>query len=80
MEKDLTDLVLKLHTIAKKNDDDFRYRLEIDPTRKPRFIFVVKETADGHAFLVAPGQTISDVIALANDQIPGACKEWGYKL
>jgi len=79
-EKQLAELVEKLQVVAKEIEGDFRYRLEVTPPPlSPRYVFVVRETHEGRAFLTATGQTITEAIAEAQAQIPTSCKSWSYK-
>lgn len=78
MEK-LSQLITVLQLIAVKNDDDFTYRIDIDPTpRGLEYRFVVTEKADGHEFLSGQGGTIEWAVTRAENGLQGACDTWGY--
>jgi hypothetical protein len=74
-------LIMVLQDIAKKNNDSFKYRIEIHPTSKDivQYRFACVEDADEHEFLTGYGNTIQDAINTAARDLNEACKEWGYK-
>jgi hypothetical protein len=77
----LERLVIRLQAIAKKNSDQFRYKIQIEPTRKGiQYSFVCEETADGHALLTGCGATIEAAVADAEKDVDEACQEWGYEV
>ncbi len=81
MEK-LNQLVSRLQRIAKKNDDAFRYRIDIKPGCNGGVVFlefVAEETADGHCFTSGSGTTIDAAVDIADAEIKNALGEWGYE-
>lgn len=77
--KELDDLIERLDKIAKKNEDEFRYRIDISKTRAGlRYSFGCSETADGHTFTSGVGADIAAAVKDANDSIPEALEQWGY--
>lgn len=77
----ISGLVNELERIAKKNRDEFRYRIGIRPIRDGslEFSFVCEEKADGHVFLTGYGGTVTAAVEDARSGIPHALKEWEYK-
>lgn len=84
MDLALTRLVRRLMEIARKNNDEFRFRIEIDAPRQPQgplsFNFVCEETADSHTLLNGRGPSIEAAVEAAEADIKDACKSWGYKI
>lgn len=79
VEKMIRDLVGRLDKIAKKNRDTFRYRMEIHNVNNIRYRFIAEETAERHEFTSGYGFTIQEAVKAAEDGIPEALKQWGYK-
>lgn len=80
--KEISDLVQRLEDIANKNDDVFRYRIEIDVENlrreKFRYRFIAEETADGHTFADGSGATLDE--AISSVDLKEACEQWGYEI
>ena len=77
----LDSLVMRLETIAKKNNDEFCYTIEIDVDRRGiSYRFVATEEADGHEFLTGAGATIEAATADAAKDVEDACEQWSYKV
>lgn len=77
----LDALVRRLDRIAKKNNDRFRYEIEINPTRSGiTYIFNCVETADGHTLICGTGVTIDEAVKQAWDSIEESCQEWDYEV
>jgi len=73
-------LIIRLQSIAKKNRDDFSYKIDINISRSGiTYRFVATETADNHEFLDGFGVTIDDAVDNAERSIEACCKQWGYK-
>ena len=74
-------LIERLQKIAKLNDDEFLYRIDVELLRggKLKYCFVAEETADGHEFASGCGGSIQEAIAETEDGIPAACEYWEYK-
>ena len=81
LEQLIARIVEKLQGIAKTNEDEFAYaiNLEVQRNGRTRFVFDVTETADGHSFLTGFGETIKAAVEDAEEGIDAACKEWGYE-
>ncbi len=76
----IPEIIRRLQGIAKKNGDEFQYKIELEPTvRGLRYTFVCEETADGHVFVDGGGFTLDLAIQDAEGGISGACSSWGYK-
>ena len=80
----LERLVTRLQAIAKKNNDQFRYKIEIEPIRKGgpafQYRFVCEETAEHHALLTGCGETLEEAVIDAANEVENACQEWDYEL
>ena len=74
-------LVAQLERIAEKNDETFRYSIDVEPRRNQpcRYTFNCRESADRHEFVSAAGDSIEEAVAKAQSQIERACKDWGYE-
>jgi hypothetical protein len=81
MNLEIQKLIERLQRIARKNEDEFRYSIDIEPPRRGVIVFVfnVTERADGHSFIAAEADTLEKLIANAEAQIPSALEEWGYE-
>lgn len=78
-ENALECLVIRLQAIAKMNGDQFRYKIDIEPTRNGiQYVFICEETVDSHALLTGNGATIEAAVADAEKDVGQACQEWGY--
>lgn len=79
---ELENMIARLDAIAKKNGDEFKYRLDLELTKSGRlaFTFVCSGAADDHEFLSASGRTIEEVVAEAYAGRLEACEAWGYKV
>jgi len=77
----IDQLVQRLGRIAKKNKDEFKYRVDIQLGRSGALVysFVVTETADGHEFLTAQGVTVEGAVEQAFKEIDESCETWGYE-
>lgn len=81
MEAKIKALVDRLVKIAKANDDEFKFRIEIETGRRVPYLiyrFVCEEEAEGHGFVDGAGQTIEEAINNAEKEIPGALDTWAY--
>ena len=81
---ELESLVLELDKIAALNEDEFRYKVTIEPnylrTRSGFvYIFFCHEKAEGHTFLCGSGVTLDEAVKQAKDSGAEACEAWGYK-
>ena len=81
MENKLKNLIVKLDNIAKKNNDEFRYKINIDFKKynELHIHFIAEETVDNHVFITGGGFTIDNALKVAELSIDDACKSWGYK-
>ena len=86
--KELEELIRRLDRIAKTNNDEFRYRIDVHALRGPgiHIQFIAIEKADGHTFVEGFGDTqtvddngLLDAVKDADSGIEDSCKEWGYK-
>lgn len=79
--KTLETLITELESIAKKNQDQFLYRIGLRPLRDGgmEFSFICQDSADKHEFLVGYGNSIEDCILDAKKGIPDALKAWEYE-
>jgi hypothetical protein len=77
----LTKLVNRLQAIAKKNDDEFEYRVDILPKLDGslHYELVVQEKADGHCFVSASSGSIENCASAAELVVKAACEDWGYE-
>ena len=76
----LDSLVMRLERVAKANDDDFRYKITVEPNRKGIvYFFVCEEKADGHTLLTGCGTTIDEAVKQSWNDIESSCEEWGYE-
>lgn len=70
-----------LQAIAKRNKDEFCYRIELDPNHPLlEYTFICEEAADGHTFLSGSGTSLTDAVDDAMTGLKDACKDWGYKM
>lgn len=78
----LEPLVRRLEAIAKKNRDEFGYRIEVDVDRSGTisYRFVAIETADRHEFVTGYGKTIDEAAETAMKDVEEACELWSYKV
>lgn len=68
-----------LEAIAKKNDDEFKYKITIEPTRRGlEYSFECRESADDHLFVSGDGPSIEDAVGNSAFQLGESCEEWGY--
>lgn len=73
-------LITWLEKIAKKNDDSFYYRINIQPTKQGlEFTFECRESADNHEFVGGMGDSIEEAIANAVLGIAESCEDWDYE-
>lgn len=79
-DKSIGDIIKRLQNIAKRNHDEFAYRIELEMTRGGELVYWFKciETADRHTFVDGFGTTIEEAIIGANANITEACEHWGY--
>lgn len=78
----VNELVSRLEKVAKKNKDEFKYRIEVNPnvTRGgANYRFVCTEKADGHEFVTGAGETIGSAVDDADESVGESCEGWGYK-
>ncbi len=74
-------LVTRLERIAKLNNDEFTYKVEVRAEHGAlSYCFVCEERAEKHAFVSGSGSTILDALDNAALTISGACHAWNYKL
>ena len=81
-EKQLEALIARLAKIACKNNDQFQFRIEMQELRgtmELRYKFICEERSDHHEFTCGIGRTIEAAVKSAEDGIPEALKQWGYK-
>lgn len=78
--KKLENLIFRLQHIARRNDDAFSYRIEIEAIYVLHFTFKVVETVDHHLFLSGIGETLDEALDDAERGIDEACAAWDYKL
>lgn len=81
MSEKLKLVVQRLARVARKNKDEFKFKVEVGLTRAGGLLyrFVSQETAEGHEFCTAQGLTIDDAAEAAMADIGECCKAWGYK-
>ena len=72
----IADLTNKLYKIAKSNSDEFECYIKYNGRY---FSFICQETEDEHIFTEGRGETITEAIKNAEENIEETCKEWGYK-
>lgn len=73
-------LIRRLHKIAKANDDEFTYKVEIRNIRnRMRFVFECQERADDHVFVAGTGATLEEACANAAESIDAALLSWNYQ-
>lgn len=75
-ENKILALINKLDKIAKKNGDEFVYRIDIE---KNKFRFACEESTENHCFTDGVGFSIEEALNDAENFIKEACKRWGYK-
>lgn len=75
----LENFVTYLDKIAEKNNNEFIYKLEIEPKSNIRYTFLCEEFADKHAFAIGYGQTIEECLISAEDSVKDSLENWGYK-
>lgn len=82
MNAKLEQLIGRLQEIARKNDDEFSYNVEIVPTRAIGFTFnfLCVETADSHIFVGGSGPDLEIAVEAAGKTVTRACREWGYEV
>lgn len=80
LPRTIEELIAALQAIAKKNDDEFSFRMEFE-FRKGAiwYHFICEETADHHTFVDGSGFSIDTAVDDAISSIADACKQWGYK-
>lgn len=79
-EEKLKELIVRLQSIAEKNEDEFSFNMEIVNDRTGfHFTFSCNETAEGHSFLEGRGRSIDSMIADAEREIPEAISLWNYE-
>jgi hypothetical protein len=87
MEAKIQELIKRLEAIAKKNGDEFEYRIRLEPPPRQGlsgrkalvYRFEAIETADHHAFLDGFGNSIAEAVEAAENGVSEACKHWGYE-
>ena len=66
----MKEFIERLQAIAKKNGDEFNFRIEIHPCRDGlSYQFICEESMDTHEFLSGVGDTIEDAIADAKKNL-----------
>lgn len=74
------NLIHRLQEIAKLNDDEFSYNIEINPhTKKLGFTLVVNETQENHTFLIIKLENLDKLEEIDENMIKECCENWGYK-
>lgn len=74
-------IIQNLQGVARRNGDRFVYRIEITPLgNKLRFRFICEESTDHHCLVSGEGSTMEEAATNAFNDIPDACRSWGYKL
>lgn len=78
--EELIELIVELESIAEKNNDKFRYRIDIKPVNnRLRFKFVCEEAEEGHVFISQQESTLEAAITEARNDIADACRLWEYE-
>jgi hypothetical protein len=79
-EKSILVLIKRLENIAKRNRDEFRYRMEFEINKRGEleYWFTAVETADDHTFVEGVGSSIVETISNAMGNITDACSNWNY--
>lgn len=75
---ELTDLLTQLEAIAAANNDQFAYRIEIEPRHRVMFLFVCEEKTEKATFVSGNGATIEDACRNAAEWVSQKSQEWGY--
>lgn len=76
----IDSVVKRLLVIARHNNDEFRFSVEIEPRHNGiLYRFVVVERTEGHEFVIGVGSSIDEAVRHAEIGIKSACKDWGYK-
>jgi hypothetical protein len=78
--KGLSKLIKHLDRIAKVNNDDFQYSINIQPYAKGiKLYFVAVEMYDGHTFISKSISTVNlDEFEIDENQLREACEQWNY--
>lgn len=76
---DIWKFIDELDRIAKHNDDEFGYHIDLQ-SKVRRFVIRVRETADGHELVNGRGATIEDACAAAWDDIAETMSYFGYEV
>lgn len=71
----LQALKLRLHRIARANDDDFNLRVNVIAGG---YALDVVETGDNHVLVGATGDTLEAAIKELESNLPDALDGWGY--
>jgi hypothetical protein len=81
IEDKIIRLTSRLDAIAAKNDDEFRYIVEIIPrnVKNFRFVFEAEEIMDRHILVRGTGESIEIALEKAEKQIPNFLKSWKYE-
>lgn len=82
MEHLMDALVARCERIAKANNDEFRYIIEVafnPQTKKCGYDLMVEESSEGHLFTEGIAMTLQAAVEIAQDGIPEALEAWGYK-
>lgn len=81
VEDKIKELVDRLEKIAKKNKDEFDYKISIRLVKNGfMYLFECFENSCGHLFLEGIGSTIERAVSDASKGIEDSCREWDYKL
>ena len=76
---ELEELIQLCERIAKRNDDEFKYRIAVEPGRHGvLFRFVCEETCDNHEFVTGSGGNLHNALKDARESLVSACEEWSY--
>lgn len=77
--KGIDELTTRLNKIAKKNYDEFRYKIDLENRMGYKYKFSCIETTDCHEFVTGFGLTPEEAVEDASKWIQEALESWGYK-
>jgi hypothetical protein len=76
---ELEELIQLCERIAKRNGDEFKYRIELEPGRHGfLYRFDCYETEERHSFITGSGANIRAAVKAAREELVASCEEWGY--
>ncbi len=73
----IAEIIQRCQKVAKLNDDEFGYKIDID-VESNVFRFECYETADDHEFVSGSSENC-DCFDITEDDISDAASAWGYK-